>query len=122
MTEPEDIDIDYLRNSAKKLLKVNKKYENLVNVHCLSKIDTVKKNILKHSNLKKVNFIVGPVEKALLLEKNPPKKISVLNLDTDWYASTKIKLEILYPRLVPDSILIIDDYGHWQGSQKATDE
>jgi len=122
MTEPENVDIDYLGNSANKLLKVNKKYENLSNVHCLSKIDTVKKNILKHSNLKKINFIVGPVEKTLLLEKNLPKKISVLRLDTDWYASTKIELEILYPRLVSGGVLIIDDYGHWQGCRKATDE
>ena len=122
MTKPENIDIDFMENSANRQLIVNKKSENLINVHCFSTIDSVKKNISKYSNLKNINFIIGAVEKSLLLEKNLPKKISVLRLDTDWYASTKIELEIMYPRLVRGGVLIIDDYGHWQGARKATDE
>jgi O-methyltransferase len=122
MTTPEDIDIDFMGNAANKLLIANKKSENLRNVHCFSTIDSVKKNILEHTNLKNINFIIGPVEKTLLIKKNLPKKISVLRLDTDWYSSTKIELEILYPRLVRGGVLIIDDYGHWQGARKAVDE
>lgn len=122
MTTPEDIDINYTGNSAKELLLKNKKSEHIINTHALSTIDSVKKNILKHSKLENINFIIGAVEKSLLLEKNLPKKISVLRLDTDWYASTKIELEILYPRLVQGGVLIIDDYGHWQGARKAVDE
>ena len=37
-------------------------------------------------------------------------------------ALIEIELEILYPRLVEGGILIIDDYGHWEGSKKAVDE
>ena len=122
MTSPEDIDIDLKGNYAYKLLQVNKKSENIKNIHCVAKIDTVKKNILRYSNIENISFNIGPVEKTLLLENNLPKKISVLRLDTDWYASTKVELEILYPRLVHGGVLIIDDYGHWKGSQKATDE
>ena len=51
-----------------------------------------------------------------------PEKISILRLDTDFYISTKIELEILYPKLVRGGILIIDDYGYWQGAKKAVDE
>lgn len=122
MTQPEDIDIDFYGNSAKKKLLTNKKSENLDNIHCFSAIDSVRKNILEYTDLKNINFIVGPVEKTLLIKKNLPKRISVLRLDTDWYSSTKIELEILYPRLVSGGVLIIDDYGAWQGSKKATDE
>ena len=122
MVTPEDVDIDYKGESAKKLLLANQKSENITNIHCFSKIDTVKKNILKYSKLKNINFIIGPVEKTLLLEKNLPKKISILRLDTDWYSSTKIELEVLYPRLVKGGVLIIDDYGYWQGSRKEVDE
>jgi hypothetical protein len=64
----------------------------------------------------------GPVEKTLLNKKNLPKKISLLRLDTDFYESTKIELEILYPLLVKKGVLIIDDYGHWKGARKAVDE
>jgi len=122
MNTPEDTDIDFRGNSAKKLLLTNKKSEDIKNIHCYSTIDSVKKNILQHSKLENINFIIGAVEKSLLLKKNLPKKISVLRLDTDWYASIKIELEILYPRLVQGGVLIIDDYGYWQGSRKATDE
>ena len=43
-------------------------------------------------------------------------------LDTDWYESTRHELQHLYPRLSQGGVLIIDDYGHWKGSRKATDE
>jgi O-methyltransferase len=29
---------------------------------------------------------------------------------------------VLYPRLVSGGVLIVDDYGHWQGARKAVDE
>jgi hypothetical protein len=51
-----------------------------------------------------------------------PANIALLRLDTDWYASTRHELEHLYPRLAPGGVLIIDDYGYWRGSRKATDE
>ncbi len=56
------------------------------------------------------------------IPKNVPEKISILRLDTDWYESTKHELNNLFPRLVSGGILIIDDYGHFQGSKKAVDE
>jgi hypothetical protein len=46
----------------------------------------------------------------------------LLRLDTDWYESTKHELVHLYPRLVPNGVLIIDDYGHWKGAREAVDE
>ena len=48
--------------------------------------------------------------------------LSLLRLDTDWYESTKMELEVLYPRLVKGGILIIDDYGLWEGCRRAVDE
>ncbi|MCR6721038.1 MAG: TylF/MycF family methyltransferase [Chitinophagaceae bacterium] len=48
--------------------------------------------------------------------------MALLRLDTDWYESTKHELIHLYDRLVPGGILIIDDYGHWNGARKAVDE
>ena len=46
----------------------------------------------------------------------------MLRLDTDWYESTRHELEHLFPRLVPGGVLLIDDYGHFQGAAKAVDE
>ena len=51
-----------------------------------------------------------------------PHAISLLRLDTDWYESTKHELTHLFPLLSPGGVIIIDDYGHWQGAKKAVDE
>jgi hypothetical protein len=67
-----------------------------------------------------VHFVRGRVEDTI--PGTVPERIALLRLDTDWYASTRHELIHLYPRLVPGGILIIDDYGHWQGARKATDE
>ena len=56
------------------------------------------------------------------LKNNKPRSISLLRLDTDWYESTMAELEILYPLLSIGGVLIIDDYGHWEGAREAVDE
>jgi O-methyltransferase len=56
------------------------------------------------------------------LPASAPKRIALLRLDTDWYESTRHELEHLYPRVVSGGVLIIDDYGWWQGSHDATEE
>ena len=67
-------------------------------------------------------FIVGAVEETLTLEKNLPKSVSLLRLDTDWYKSTLAELTVLYPKLSPNGVLLIDDYGYFEGSRRAVDE
>ena len=68
----------------------------------------------------RVHFVKGPVEATL--PGSAPESIALLRLDTDWYASTKHELVHLYPRLVQAGVLIIDDYGSWQGARQAVDE
>jgi O-methyltransferase len=68
----------------------------------------------------KLVYVRGRVEETI--PGRLPERISLLRLDTDWYESTKHELEHLYPLLSPGGILIIDDYGHWQGARAAVDE
>lgn len=96
-----------------------KKYQK--NVWCFSSIDDVKANFSNASLLSEnIIFVQGDVLQTL--EKIAPDKISVLRLDTDWYESTKKEMDILYPRICLDGVLMIDDYGYWKGSKKAVDE
>jgi O-methyltransferase len=67
-----------------------------------------------------IHFVEGLVEDTL--PATAPEQVAVLRLDTDWYRSTKHELEQLYPRLAPGGVLILDDYGHWQGARRAVDE
>jgi hypothetical protein len=68
----------------------------------------------------KIHLIKGKVEDTV--PGAAPTKIALLRLDTDWYESTRHELEHLFPRLSPGGVIIIDDYGHWQGARRATDE
>lgn len=45
-----------------------------------------------------------------------------MRLDTDWYESTRHELLHLFPKLSVGGVLILDDYGHWEGRKKAVDE
>jgi O-methyltransferase len=69
-----------------------------------------------------VRFVVGDVCETLQLPGNVPEQIALLRLDTDWYESTKVELEVLWPRLVKGGAIIIDDYGHWMGARQAVQE
>jgi len=51
-----------------------------------------------------------------------PDSIAMLRLDTDLYKSAKHVRGHLYPRLVEGGVLIIDDFGAYQGSRIAADE
>lgn len=50
------------------------------------------------------------------------EKLAILRLDADYYESTKVALENLYPRVVPGGFVIIDDYGSFPSCRKAVDE
>lgn len=70
----------------------------------------------------KIMWVEGDVRVTLRDPKNLPSRIAVLRLDTDFYDSTKIELEVLYPLLVSGGYLIVDDYGHWPGCRAAVNE
>jgi hypothetical protein len=120
MTAPTDEDISYSGDKA---------YEEFQKMEagaggsgwCLASIEEVVHNVLATGYEKSlVRFIKGKVEDTIPSEI--PKKIALLRLDTDWYESTKHELEHLYPLLASGGVLIIDDYGYWEGSKKAVDE
>jgi O-methyltransferase len=68
----------------------------------------------------KLHLIRGMVQDTL--PQHAPEAIAVLRLDTDFYDSTRHELRHLWPRLQPGGILIVDDYGHFQGARQAVDE
>jgi hypothetical protein len=68
----------------------------------------------------RVHLVEGRVEDTL--PAAAPDAIALLRLDTDWYESTRHELEHLYPRLSPGGVLLLDDYGYWEGAREAVDE
>ncbi|AXT20762.1 macrocin O-methyltransferase [Flavobacteriaceae bacterium AU392] len=120
MSEPTEMDKSFKGESASDAYQNKDKFWN--QIECLSALDEVKSNIYKidyPSN--NIHFIKGKVEDTIP-ESGIPTEIAILRLDTDWYESTLHEMEHLFPRLVKGGIIIIDDYGHWQGCKKAIDE
>lgn len=90
-------------------------------IWCYAGLDDVRNNILSTGYPEdKIHLIKGKVEDTI--PRHLPPGLSLLRLDTDWYESTKHELRHLYPLLSRRGILVIDDYGHWQGARKAVDE
>jgi hypothetical protein len=48
--------------------------------------------------------------------------IALLRIDGDWYDSTRVAFQNLYDNVVSGGVVVIDDYGHYEGCRKATDE
>jgi len=115
---PEPTDLDTKRNGWKARLAWRP------NAKTVASRQTVIDNLAANGvwSADRVRLVEGLVEQTLLDPANIPDRIALLRLDTDWHASTKVELEVLWPRLESGGILIVDDYGHWMGAKKAVDD
>lgn len=120
MSSPSDVDISFTGTTAQEIFsKANISGEG--SNWCLSAIEEVRENVIKTGYpIDKFRFVKGKVEKTI--PNNLPKNIALLRLDTDFYESTKCELTHLFPLLSPRGVIIIDDYGYWEGQRKAVDE
>lgn len=71
---------------------------------------------------KKINLVKGWFHESIPPMLSEIEEISILRLDGDFYESTKVVLELLYSKVSQNGIIIIDDYGGFEGCKKAVDE
>lgn len=91
------------------------------NVWCIAGRADVEANMRSTGYpIEQMEFVEGDV--AQTLTSSVPESVALLRLDTDWYESTKVGLEVLYPLLSVGGVCILDDYGHWEGARKAVDD
>jgi hypothetical protein len=87
-------------------------------IKAAAELEEVKANISNHTKYEKIQYHQGDI----LKNEYYPNEIAILRLDTDWYESTKFELDNFYDKVSVGGIVIIDDYGHWQGCKQAVDE
>jgi len=121
MTPPMQVDIDYLGRDAATLLDSSLDTKATAHIWAIAPLDEVKQ-VMQDTGYdpQKIHFVQGRVEDTLPVQA--PSQISLLRLDTDWYASTYHEMTNLWPRLSVGGILIIDDYKCWQGARRAIDQ
>ena len=121
MTAPTEHDIEAETGTRARDMLASTPVGDGANVWCVASQQDVERNLrLTQFPIDRFTVVAGDVAQTLIA--SVPQKISLLRLDTDWYASTRISLEVLYPRLTPGGVCILDDYGHWEGARKAVDE
>jgi glycosyltransferase involved in cell wall biosynthesis/predicted O-methyltransferase YrrM len=121
MTLPTEHDVESLTGrTAEHLLAVSPRSTN-DHYWAIAPLDDVRRNMeITNYPSEQIEYVVGDV--CQTLPASQPRPIALLRLDTDWYQSTRCELEQLFERLQPGGILIVDDYGYWQGSRRACDE
>ncbi|MFM8892168.1 MAG: TylF/MycF/NovP-related O-methyltransferase [Planctomycetia bacterium] len=120
MTPPTDLDRSLDGQSAREQLAAQSR-DDAASIWCRASLDEVRANMSSTGYPpERIHLVRGPVERTI--PEFAPAAISVLRLDTDWYESTRHELEHLFPRVSRNGVVIIDDYGHWQGARRAVDE
>ncbi len=118
MSEPTEKDVSRTGSAEKKWKSLARADFNEWDY---ASLDEVKNNLMSTQYpAENISYIKGKVEDTI--PQTIPESIALLRLDTDWYESTKHELIYLFPRLVKNGVLIIDDYGHWEGARTAVDE
>lgn len=118
MTRPTDLDRDYAGTPT---MEAWERYQDGEPDPCAVAVDKVRAALLGTGyDPERLHLVEGPVERTL--PERAPTRIALLRLDTDWYESTRHELVHLYPRLSARGVLIVDDYGHFAGARRATDE
>lgn len=70
----------------------------------------------------RIHIHKGWFQDTLPTAKTSIQDIAILRLDGDWYDSTKVCLDELYDQVVAGGAIVVDDYGHYEGCQRAIDE
>lgn len=81
--------------------------------------------VLKYKGIEKnIDLVKGDIRDSLptYLDRVPACRIALLHLDMDVYEPTKLALELLWNKIVPGGIIVIDDYNAVPGATRATDE
>jgi O-methyltransferase len=121
MTAPTALDVQAMSGETAQAVLASQTKDNDNPFWALAQRDIVERNMAGTGYPQaRTHYVEGPVEDTL--PGQAPDEIALLRLDTDWYESTRHELIHLWPRLRPGGVLIIDDYGYWQGARKAVDE
>jgi 2-polyprenyl-3-methyl-5-hydroxy-6-metoxy-1,4-benzoquinol methylase len=89
---------------------------------CVGSEDKVRELFARHGAADRLHVRAGWFADTLERAAEEIGEIAVLHCDGDWYDSVLLTLEVLYPRVNAGGFVVIDDYGTWPGSRRATDE
>jgi len=80
--------------------------------------------VFEQKKFENYEFIKGNILETVpaYIKKHPELKIALLHIDVDVYDPTKVILETLFDHVVPQGLIVMDDYASIYGETKAIDE
>ncbi len=85
--------------------------------NCTAEIGFAQK-AMSLSGVPRVEIVKGWFSETLP-DMNIREPIAILRLDSDWYDSTMVCMENLYPKVSEGGLILMDDYYYWEGFSKA---
>jgi O-methyltransferase len=121
MTQPQDMDRHYDGSTAEQAMHAHDPSAGSMAEWCNASLEEVRRNMESIGYpSERTHYVRGPVEETI--PGTLPGPLALLRLDTDFYSSTRQELVHLYPLVVSGGVVIIDDYGAWQGARRAVDQ
>jgi len=79
---------------------------------------------LQYKGARSYELVGGDINQTLpeYVQRNPALKVALLHIDTDLYEPARTGLNLLWDRVVPGGLLVLDDYGTEAGGTRAVDE
>jgi O-methyltransferase len=89
--------------------------------NCTASLDDIKSALsLTGCPPSQISIIPGFFEQSF--QYFEPPKIAVLRLDADWHSSTLICLKKFWRHVLPNGLILLDDYYTWEGCTRAVHE
>lgn len=88
----------------------------------------VGKCVAAEEHVREVLQLVGVREEDFTIQKGwfestfkqkLPQQVSLLHCDADWYDSVLLVLETFYPMIPVGGVIVLDDFGYWEGCREA---
>lgn len=91
-------------------------------------VEWVGKCVGSESSVKEVLRKCGVPETQTLIRKGwfentftapLPERVALIHIDADWHSSVTLCLDTFYDRIEPGGVVILDDFGYWEGCREA---
>jgi O-methyltransferase len=89
---------------------------------CLGSEEKLRAGFARFGDPARLNVVKGWFQDTFGDAAANVSEVAILHVDGDWYESVLLTLRTFYQRISPGGWIVLDDYGHWIGARRATDD
>ena len=89
---------------------------------CLGAEDKLRQGFDRYANPDRLHVVKGWFDDTFPKVAPEIGPVALVHADGDWYDSVLLTLRTFYPLVPSGGYIVLDDYGHWIGAKRATDE